>query len=102
MGGYVKGEKRWKTWNGLQKGQKKAAPTIARATLEERNEALLLLAEALQTKREYLLDENQQDITEAKQKRNSPTSHRSSITNGGTNCRYGGGNATACCVTRPN
>ncbi|WDF02798.1 MULTISPECIES: glutamate-5-semialdehyde dehydrogenase [Shouchella] len=52
----------------IAKRAKKAAPTIARATLEERNEALLLLAEALQTKREYLLDENQQDITEAKQK----------------------------------
>ncbi|MFS0786108.1 glutamate-5-semialdehyde dehydrogenase [Shouchella sp. 1P09AA] len=52
----------------IAKKAKKAAPSIALATITERNEALTKMADALIDEKRFLLTENQKDIDEAEQK----------------------------------
>lgn len=51
----------------LGKNAKKAAVLLGKAGIEEKNQALLAVAEALEAKAEYLIEENQKDIEHAKQ-----------------------------------
>ncbi|WP_099300243.1 glutamate-5-semialdehyde dehydrogenase [Bacillus sp. Marseille-P3800] len=52
----------------IAKKAKKAAPSIALATITARNEALTKMADALLDEKRFLLTENQKDIDEAEQK----------------------------------
>ena len=51
----------------LGKNAKKAAVLLGKAGIEEKNQALLAVADALEAKAEYLIEENQKDIEHAKQ-----------------------------------
>ncbi len=51
----------------LGKNAKKAAVLLGKAGIEEKNQALLAVADALEAKAEYLIEENQKDIERAKQ-----------------------------------
>ncbi|MDO4942453.1 MAG: glutamate-5-semialdehyde dehydrogenase [Lachnospiraceae bacterium] len=50
----------------LGKNAKKAAILLGKAGIEEKNQALLAVADALECKKEYLIEENQKDIEYAK------------------------------------
>ena len=51
----------------LGKNARKAAARLGTAGIEEKNHALLAVADALEQQKEYLLEENQKDIKNAKE-----------------------------------